>query len=390
MFKKLFVLRPNNLLSRSAFCFAVLFAFNMVLPAAEQEAPFAGVELAIPDETVPPGGMLQIKVQITEPRPISKGGQKTRITGKIISKPVGIELFSPKGDASGTAVWSNDSVQLSLSSSLIDMGQNVDYPVVTIAAPVKTTAQRGQAADLILDSGAAKWIDPAGKTYPVLLTNGMLVVGGSLSIMDVVPGGGVQKAGTKVAIKGMGFPKNFKVQVNDAKISKQTWVSANEIDVTLARDTNMTSRRIRVENPATNERVTYYSYARTVPVGSSTNSLIAATVPLFSQITWTSAYVKPMLGSSRFNGVAVQNSTSRSATVKLQLLSTSGAVVVSRTVTLGAYQRISRDVVEWFPSFTISSGNIVKVTSSIPVQVLGLAGNELFGTVDPISPTAKP
>src|SRR5262249_3047850 len=143
----------------------------------------------------PPGGMLQVKVQITEPRPISKGGQKTRFTGKIVSKPVGIELFSPKGDASGTAVWSNDAVQLSLSSSLLDMGQNVDYPVVTIAAPIKTTAQRGQTADLILDPGVARWIGPSGKQYPVLLANGMLVVGGSLSITDIVPGGGIQKAG---------------------------------------------------------------------------------------------------------------------------------------------------------------------------------------------------
>ena len=34
---------------------------------AADPAPFPGVELRIADETVPPGGMLQLKVEITEP-----------------------------------------------------------------------------------------------------------------------------------------------------------------------------------------------------------------------------------------------------------------------------------------------------------------------------------
>jgi hypothetical protein len=37
-----------------------------------------------------------------------------------------------------------------------------------------------------------------------------------------------------------------------------------------------------------------------------------------------------------------------------------------------------------------SNGTTVKVTSSLPVQVLGLLVDDTLGTVDPINATAKP
>jgi hypothetical protein len=71
----------------------LLLALVILMPtnllAAGAEAPFAGVELTIPNETVPPGGMLQLKVQITEPAPISKGGQRTAFSSTFLSAPVG-------------------------------------------------------------------------------------------------------------------------------------------------------------------------------------------------------------------------------------------------------------------------------------------------------------
>src|SRR3954468_11471438 len=80
------------------------------------EPPFAGVELSIPDETVPPGGMLQLKVQITEPKPISKGGQRARFNANFLGTTQGIALFSPSGDAAGTALLSPGAAQFSLNS----------------------------------------------------------------------------------------------------------------------------------------------------------------------------------------------------------------------------------------------------------------------------------
>jgi hypothetical protein len=368
----------------------LLVSTTFALAAPGDDPPFAGVELAIPDETVPPGGMLQLKVRITEPKPISKGGQKARFTGKMLGVPQGIALFSPSGDASGTALVSEGAVQFSLSSSLIDMGNNIDYPIVTIAMPVKPTARLWQTADLTLDPSLSEWLDPSGKNYPVLLTNGILTVGGTLSISNIVPGGGLIPAGTKIAIQGIGFQPDSKVQIDEAKIATQTYVSAHEIDVTLKKATNMTSRRVRVTDQSTNETVGYYSYARTTALGRSTHKLIAATVPLFSQSTWTLAYIRSLLNNSQFTGLGVQNATSTPATVTLRLLSTNGGVLKTRIIKLGAYQRISRDLSEFFIGVVPANGTTVKVTSTVPVQVLGLLGDDVLGTIDPVNPSAKP
>jgi hypothetical protein len=372
-----------------------LLALLLILPTglfagSPADAPFQGVELTIPSETVPPGGMLQLKVQITEPKPISKGGQKALFVGKMLGTPLGIELFSPSGDASGTAVLSKGAAQFSLSSPLIDMGQNIDYPIVTIAMPVKATALPGQTADLTLDPSLSQWVDPLGQNYPALLTNGILTVGGSLSISNIVPGGGVVPAGTKIAIQGIGFRPNSKVQVNEATVARKTYISANEIDVTLTTNLNMTSRRIRVTNSSPNEKATYYSYARTTPLGKSKHTLVAATVPLFSQSTWTLAYFKPVLNGSQFTGLAVQNATTATVKVKLQLLSSNGTLLKTKSIQLTAYQRTSRDLAEFFVGVVPTTGTTVKVTSPVPVQLLGLLGDDVLGTVDPVNPSPNP
>jgi len=366
----------------------VLFSSNHAL--ASGPPPFAGVELRIPDETVPPGGMLQIKVQVTEPKPISKGGQRARFNANFLGPIQGIALFSPSGDASGTAVLSKGAAHFSLSSPLSSMGNAIDYPVLTIAMPVKPTAKPGQTAALVLDPSFSRWVDPSGQDYPVLLTNGTLTVGGTLSISNVVPGGGVVPAGTKIAITGMGFPPDSKLQVNEAIIATQTYVSANEIDVTLTADTNMTSRRIRIVNPSTNERVTYYSYQRTTAMGKSTHALIASTVPLFAGTTWSLAYFRPILNGSQYSGLALENPTAQTVKVRLQLYGSNGTLLKAKTVALLPNKKFSRDLVELFTGVVPGNGTSLKVTSSVAIPMLGLLGDDALGTVDPVDPSPNP
>lgn len=356
---------------------------------AQSNAPVA-VELTIPDETVPPGGMLQLKMQTTEPAPISKGGQRARFAASFLGSVQGIALFSPSGDASGTAVLSKGAAHFSLSSPLFTMGTSIDYPMVTIAMPVKTTATPGQTANLILDPSLSQWVDPSGQNYPVLLTNGILTVGGTLSISNVVPGGGVVPAGTKIAIMGMGFGPKSVVQVNEANVAKKTFVSPNEVDVTLTADTNMTSRRIRVINRSTNERATYYSYQRTTPMGKSTHALIAATVPLFAQSTWTRAYFKPLLNVSQFSGLALENPTAQPVIVRLQLFASNGTLLKARNVKLLPNKTFTRDLAELFVGVVPATGTSLVVTAGAPIPMLGLLGDDTLGTVDPVDPSATP
>jgi len=62
--------------------------------------------------------MLQLRIENTEPKPILKGGQKARYNANFLGPVQGIALFSPNGDASGTAVLSKGAAQITLSSPL--------------------------------------------------------------------------------------------------------------------------------------------------------------------------------------------------------------------------------------------------------------------------------
>ena len=356
------------------------------------DAPFPGVELRIPDETVPSGGMLQLKVQITEPKPILKGGQRARYQAQFLGPVQGIALFSPNGDASGTAVLSKGGAQFSLSSPFKSMGTNSDYPILTIAMPVKATAIRGKTASLVLDPSLSRWVDPIGQDYPVLLSNGLLTVGGTLSVSNIVPGGAVVPAGTTIRIMGVGFPIDFRVQINEATVAKATYISSNEIDVKLTTDINMTSRRVRVINRVTGERVEYFSYQRTTSLGKSQHALIAATMPLFAQSTWKLAYFKPVLSGSQFSGLALQNETATDAKVRLQLFGSNGLLLATRNQLIAANRRMTRDVAEFFPGVVPETGTTLKVSviSGPPIQLLGLLADDALGTVDPRDPSPTP
>jgi hypothetical protein len=219
-----------------------------------------------------------------------------------------------------------------------------------------------------------------------------VTVGGTLSISNIVPGGGVVPAGTKIAILGMGFQPDSKVQVNEAILATQTYVSSTEIDVTLTTDVNMTSRRVRVTKPSTNELATYYSYQRVKSAGKSANPLLAAAVALFAQSRWTVAYFKPVLNSSQFTGLALQNETAIPAYVRLKLFAPNGTVLATYSLAVQPGRRISRDLREFFLGVVPATGTTlkVKVTSGPPIQVLGLLGDSVLRTVDPVDPSPKP
>lgn len=368
----------------------VLSSVPVLLACGQALAQFAGLELRIADETVPPGGMLQLKVGNTEPRPISKGGQKTKFNAGFLGPVQGIALFSPAGDSSGTAVLSKGAAEFSIHSPNFDMGMSIDYPILTIAVPVKPTAPVGKSAHLVLDPAVSQWLDPNLQGYPVLLFDGILTVGGTLSITDIVPGGGLVSAGTTIAIKGVGFQPDSKIQVNEAILATQTFISANEIDVTLTTDVDMTARRVRVTIPATNERTEYFSYQRTTAMGRSTHPLIASTMPLFSRATWTTAYFKPVLSGSQFSALALENPTALVVKAKLQLYASNGTLLKSKTIQLKPGKRWTRDLVETFIGVVPGNGTKLKVTATSPIPMLGLLGDDTLGTVDPVDPSPNP
>lgn len=357
------------------------------LMAASGNANGIGVE--IPSTTVPPGAMLQLVITMTEPKPILKGGQAASFSPSVLGTPQGIHLYSPAGDASGVAVLGAGNVHFFFNSPLASLGTGNDSPVITMTLPVSSRATVGQQFALALDTTSANWIDPSSQPYPIEFKSGVLTIGGALSVSDVNPGAGKVLAGQVISISGTGFQPNSSVDVNGATVATTKYVGPNLLQITLAGDTNLEGRRVRVRNRNPNERVAYYPYQKTTAMGTSSHLLLAASYPLFSWKGWTAAYFKPLLAGTSFSGLALQNSSTSSVAVSLELHSNTGALLDTQLVAVAANSRIVRDLREFFPSVTPASGTEVKITSAVPVQALALVGDDATGIVLPVelSPT---
>jgi IPT/TIG domain len=392
-----------GLFSKCTFSFQYFLILALVLAAelgragsGEPEVPFAGVSLAVASVTVPAGGLLQVQVSVTEPKPILKGKQGLKFAAAAVAavaSPLGrvrdAAMFSPGGDVCGVAVIGSAGTQFFFSSPLETLGTSIDTPVITLAFPVRSTATVGQSVNLTLDPNSSLWLDPNAKQYPVDLKSGVMTVGGTLSIADVAPGAGVVPAGSVISIKGTGFQPDSKVHVGDAIIATSQYISSNLIQVRLTQSIDIRGQRVRVDN-TDNERAVYYPYQRTTRIGNSTHALVAASYPLFPQTARKIGYFRPALHRTVFSGLALQNLNSTSVTATLQLSSKSGTVLSTQTVMLGKNTRMARDLVELFPGVTPADGTKLKVTSSKGIQMLGLLGDDASGMVLPVLASSTP
>ncbi len=137
------------------------------LPAAEI---FAGVSLKIADEEAPAGGMVQMKVLVTEAKPISTATGRFLFDG--LENVDGIAINSPGRDAYGVAVLRAGELSTSVVSPSVTFGMNPDYPVLTMSGRVAANATSGTAFRFDIDPAAAQFRDRTGAVYPTLIQNG--------------------------------------------------------------------------------------------------------------------------------------------------------------------------------------------------------------------------
>jgi hypothetical protein len=357
-----------------------LLIFATVCVGLAQTLP---VTIKVSKELVPPGGMAQMKLLVTSPQPITSGST----TFGVPFSPDGIALFSSTGDVVGAAVVNGGQISLRFLSPNGTLGTDVGYPIATIAGSVSTNAIPGQQFPVTLDPASSWWLDLLGSSIPVELKSGTITVGGSVSITNVVPGGGTLPAGASFTIFGMGFTPQTAVTLSGIIASSIAYVSPTQIVVTLQDAATLDGTLIQIENPDKGS-VTYYSYMRGVPVGQSADPLFAQTVPVFSISTATEA-ILPSTISAQINpayvtGVAFQNSSQALATITVQSMSAAGQVTASTQLALAPGRRILRELSELFGS-ALSTGSYVHVLSTQPVQMLGLLGNHQTGVVLPLT-----
>src|SRR5215472_6304313 len=225
------------------FIFACVFATRL---AVAQGGPGPSgspnqISLHIPNEMALPGGIVQMKLLVTTPTPISSGGPRFDFDSTF-DAVWGIELFNPTGDVNGAAVINGSQVSVFYATS--SGAQGSDYPIMTVALHVRPDAAPGAQTQFSLDPSSTWMLGLLGSATLKPMTPATVTVGGTISITNVVPGGGWLPGGSIVSIQGMGFQSKTQVQLNAIKASSIAVISSNLIEFTLAEATNMTGQKI--------------------------------------------------------------------------------------------------------------------------------------------------
>ena len=345
------------------------------------------VSLFIPNESAPPDGVVQMKFMVTEPTPISTGRPVGLLDPATFDAFLGFELFSPTGDVNGVAMIDGGRVQIQYIAS--SGAQGTDYPIMTMALHVRSDAVPGTQSRFSLDPSSTWTLGSLGTTTLKPVPPATVTVGGSISITNVVPGGGILPAGAVVSIRGLGFQPRTQVQLNAIPFSSIQVISPNEIQFTLAQATNMTGKKIQVVNPDGSQD-TYFSYLRGIPLGQSNQPLLAHAEPIFSAITYSMAVFNPVAppSAAQFTGVAIQNPGLGAAAVSVSLYSAANTLMGTSVSAIPSGYRLMREVSELTQGVLPAAGSYLVVTASQPIQIFGFTGDNGAGTVMPFTAAA--
>jgi hypothetical protein len=344
--------------------------------------------LRVSSETVPAGGLAQVKLLLTSPKPITSGNTFMDMSAVSFDSIDGIALFSNTGDVSGAAVVNDGKVSVQFTSPNGTFGANADYPLLTIALTLSKNAMPGQIFPVHLDTSASIFQDLTGSPLAFEYQQGSITAGGSVNISNVVPGGGVLPAGANFSIFGSGFSAKTRITLRNLKTSSIQVVSANEIRVTLKEAALLDGTLMQVVNPD-GSTDNYYSYLRGVNIGQSAQPLLARTTPVFSINTAYEAILPPTvspLNSDYFTAIALQNPNLAAITVTVESHSAAGALIGSAQVALPPGSRITREVSELLGA-GLPAGGYLHVLAALPVQMMGLLGNNQTGAVTPVAVT---
>ena len=363
---------------------AASLSLALITISSPSATTLGGLSLRIEDEVVPPGGTVQMKLELTEPQPISTGGG--RFEFDAFQSIDGVAVSSSSDDTYAVAVVSGSGVGVAFNSPSATFGLD-NYPLLTITGRVPATAPIGTRFPFVLDRTALRFFDPAGQLYGAETKNGTLTVANTLSIEDVSPGSAELPAGSIVTVRGSGFDRRTKVELNGTVGESARFISPTQIDLLLAAPVDMHGVRVRARNPKADsgERIEYFSYQRTKPLGTPANTDLQSAVPLFPGRSAAESAEFTVAGA--VTALAVQN-LKQDALVAADLLSADGTVLASAELAVPTNHYVVRDDVELF-GIVSPPGAIIRVRAQSPVQVMGVAIDAL-GALTPIVPRPVP
>jgi len=353
---------------RSSFGFAVIgvvAAAIAVISGVHAQAQIASVSLKVSSESAPPGQAAQIKIKITDAKPIITGNFVLSLGG--LRRVEGINLFSAGDDAAGIALVRGTGLALSMISPQSTLGTDPDHPLLTLVVRLPADAPLGTTFPVALDAGSLQLLDPAGKPYPVEIDSGTVVAAPTVTIENVIPGGATLPAGSVVSLIGSNFRSTTKIDLDDGLLAQTLWISPNRIDVVLGHTTVLHGSEFEAKNR--DSRVKYYSYQRASNSAPGKDELFRRVVPLFRRQGLRSATFSL---SGAAIGVAVQNIDGPDAIVNAELLTSAGIPVAAATLTVPQNAFVVRSVPELFGVTGLTNAR-VRLTSAAPVQMLGVS-----------------
>jgi uncharacterized protein (TIGR03437 family) len=349
-------------------------------------APAANLALQVSSETAPAGGWAQVKISATAPALIAGGRIVVNLDPAIFGPIAGVAVFSAKGDAIGVAVVNGESLDVNFESPSAGIGQLPDLPILTVTIPVLASAVTGTVTAITIDPSQGSWTDENGNTYTAFATPGSVTVGGSLSVQNLAPGGGLQAAGTLAQVNGTGFTTSTTVTIAGVSISKTQFVGQSEIIVALDAAADLTGKQVVLTNPD-GSQTEFFSSIPSVPEQAPAS--LTAYQPLLSMQTWTSAVT---YFPERGGGIALQNPNPVPVDVTLQTIGLGPAIAAQTAVTIppGALQ------VYYTVAPTVTGGFAYNAFATLPLRMMGM-GFQLPGptntqiiTPELVSPTLPP
>lgn len=371
--------RPGRLRQWAA---GATMALGLAASAAAQSLP---MEVRTRDERAVPGGVVQMKLEVTEPRPIFTGGGAWAF--QDYGDFLGLAVGGDAGDAAAVAVIRGTTLRVRMVSPSNNLALT-DYPILTATMRVPGTAPLGRVTTV--NVAIDRFTGPGGVVIPTVGQPGTVTVGIGASVSDVIPGRGVVPAGGVITILGDGFVRgDTTVTLRETALTSVTVVDASRIEVVPAQPVEMHGQQVHIEVGAggNRQRLDYYAYQRTSPFVQSGDPLFAAVEPAFQQQAWNAAMVRfAAPGAAAVPGLALQNPSSGSSTVTVRLVN-GAAPAAPLTFELPGQSRAAASLAEIFGTSCTTSCT-VRVQASAPVQVLGLSGDRVADAVDPVLPVA--
>ena len=349
---------------------------------------YAGLWLETSRETVPAGGVAQIRITLTEPKPIIRTRLMMDFNEAVVDSVSNIGVFSENGEAVGTAIRVGGRIFVEVLSPSANLGTVEEIPLLGFSMRMRKDAPVGTSTSVAISEDSI-FYKPNGAAWHVESNvAGSLTVGGELSIDDVIPGGGVVQPGEAIRIMGRGFRPDSVVTVDGQALGNATYISDNEIQWRSDTPVLMDQREIAVANGDTVVQ-TVVAVLKGAQRSWSAYDLLAATSPLFSPRAARSSTISVSDSAGEaynFAAIALQNPQDATASVKLELVAADGASLGAMTINLGSRERFMRLLAELFPYAPTIGGATLKIDSDQPLQVLGMEGSLMDGSAHPITP----